>query len=112
MKTYRVEGGVAQFGPGAVLGLTEAQAMARHMRRDRMGKTDDGRHVCRTKQPVEFKVGEILMLPAAPDKGLAERLVPVGHDDSIPRPQLAAAKADAAKKEAAEAKAKKASRRR
>lgn len=84
MKTYRVEGGTALFGPGAVLGLTEKQAVPRALRIDRMGKEGE-LIVCRTREAIEFKAGEEIALVAAPDKGMAERLVPVGHEDGMPR---------------------------
>lgn len=61
---YRVEGRAYGFGPGALLRLTQAQALPRLHNLEPVppaeGETFDG--LCRVMRPIEFKAGEVVEL--------------------------------------------------
>ena len=117
MKPYLVEGGVMQFGPGEILGLSVDQyRRRRHNLRNKDGSTIDRKQpieqlqkhgeiiVCVADAVLDFKVGETVLLPAAPPKSLADRLIPVDHDDGVKRPEKAEGRGGAERKAKAKGK--------
>lgn len=99
MRAYRVTGGPARIGAGELVGLTPAQFASRSHVVAVAERTPKGVY-CRPREAVEFKAGEIIMLPEPPAKGMAQRLVPVdgepdGRDRAAPvtvaRPRKTAA---------------------
>lgn len=92
MKLYRVDRGVAKFGPGAELQLSPAQIAPRQHNLE-LPKGYDGKQsaVVKTTQAVEFKVGEKIGLTDLP-RNLTDMLVPVGEPTSETE-KLAVAKA-------------------
>lgn len=101
MKAYVVTGSAVQIGAGARIGLSAAQYSPRAHRVDLLEKADKGVMICSPREPLDFKVGEVLLLADAPPKAVAEQLVPQdGSDDGRPRPALEAAKSAKGRKPA------------
>lgn len=77
---YRIDEGPFSFGPGFVLGLTDAQA---EPRRHRLEPREDG--VYGVIEPVEFKAGEEVEVIAG-DVGRAalDRMTELGGDPPEP----------------------------
>lgn len=61
MFRYRVEGGPAAVGSGAIIGLSNDQTAARVHRVDVLEK-HEGFNVVRAKEALEFKIGEVIRL--------------------------------------------------
>lgn len=99
MKTYVVEGAPARFGSGVKLGLTAAQFATRsHLFEKGLVPDEKGNVVGTTLGPVEFKIGESLLIDGDEPKTVEDPLS--GEKLSKParrRKAVAAAKAKAKK---------------
>lgn len=88
MQRYRVGGGTASFGPGQLLGLTEAQFKSRAHQFDKKVERVEPKTpkhmpliVAQASEHVQFKVGEVIHL-AQLDKHLATMLEPLDPPQS------------------------------
>lgn len=103
MRRYKVAGGPVSFGIGEILGLSKEQFQSRRKRvmaddgtpgdvqdvealQKMFGPKGEQRVKCKVVGRVEFKAGEEIDLPTAPDRAKAVNLYPVDHDDKIDRP--------------------------
>lgn len=73
MIKIKVEGATLKVGAGTLLGLTRDQALVRFHRLERM---DAEKGIYKTREPMEFKAGEILSIdPADVPKHLRANVV-------------------------------------
>lgn len=81
MNRYRVVGGVATFGPGQEMELSQAQIEPRMRMLEPVRQTAGG-GIVRALVGLQFKVGEELGLPDLP-KHLTDIVVPIGEPRSV-----------------------------
>jgi hypothetical protein len=76
MKRFRVDGGVARLGPAQLVGLTPAQFALREGRVDLVKQLGDKLVLAKTRELLEFKLGEVIALDELP-RHLASILAPL-----------------------------------
>lgn len=74
MKTYVVEGAPARFGAGTLVGLTRAQYEVRAHNIEGAEEGVDGIVYGRARAPIEFKVGEQLLIEGDPPRAPVDPL--------------------------------------